>query len=258
MPEISREDLLQVVPTELYGRMITPAVERDADDYEVLGERMLYSPATGLIRRHIANARALGLNVTNPVILRRCIEAGEAEFENRPPPKPPTWPLRSVSMPFTRPRSPDVPPYGSVTDPPHTPIVYYMQTGNRIKIGTTANLLSRLASLMPEFLLAVELGGAKVERVRHAEFAQWRTRSEWFEASEPLLARIEQVRTKFEEAAGITLDAWLGGPSQRQRPPTSSVSIPNPSPAGHETAESNRSAGSASADPSSPCGPSTR
>lgn len=78
-----------------------------------------------------------------------------------------------------------------------------------------------------------------------AERTVWCARAaEHFVYGEGFLARI--------------LDAWLGGPSQQQRPPTSSVSTPNPSPAGHATAESNRSAGSASADPSSPCGPSTR
>lgn len=64
--------------------------------------------------------------------------------------------------------------------PDRTSLVYYAKTGDRVKIGFTTNLAERMATLMPEQLLAVERGDPKLERARHRQFADLRTTGEWF------------------------------------------------------------------------------
>lgn len=77
---------------------------------------------------------------------------------------------------------------------PEGSVVYYMRIGNRVKIGTSTNLASRLASINPEELLAVERGGVDKERGRHRQFATLRTHGEWFRFESPLTEHIERVR----------------------------------------------------------------
>ena len=81
---------------------------------------------------------------------------------------------------------------GEVPDPEfravRVEVVYYIRSGERIKIGTSANPRQRLGSLHFEELLAFEPGGRGLEQRRHAEFASHRVpRSEWF-AVHPELA----------------------------------------------------------------------
>lgn len=66
-------------------------------------------------------------------------------------------------------------------------LVYYIQVGEQIKIGTTSNLTARLQAFPPTAkLLAVERGGFDVERGRHQQFRALRVRAmnggqtEWF------------------------------------------------------------------------------
>lgn len=77
-------------------------------------------------------------------------------------------------------------------------IVYYLQMSHgRIKIGRTTNIVSRLQTfaLTPRSLLAAEVGGAEVETIRHAQFADERVgKTELFTASERLLQHIAGVR----------------------------------------------------------------
>jgi hypothetical protein len=65
-------------------------------------------------------------------------------------------------------------------------VVYYMRLGDRVKIGRSTNLASRIATFNPEELLAVEPGGATLESSRHKQFAELRTRGEWFRYESPL------------------------------------------------------------------------
>lgn len=51
------------------------------------------------------------------------------------------------------------------------PVVYYALIGDYVKIGYTRKLRNRLATLRADRLLAVEPGGADLERQRHADFA---------------------------------------------------------------------------------------
>lgn len=72
------------------------------------------------------------------------------------------------------------------------PVVYYIRFGDRIKIGTTQNLSSRLASLPHDELLAVERGDRDLEQERHKQFGQYRItrRGEWFTLGPELLEHI--------------------------------------------------------------------
>lgn len=60
-------------------------------------------------------------------------------------------------------------------------VVYYIQFGDRIKIGTTTDLGKRLGALPHDCLLATEPGGPLVERQRHEQFGALRIKGEWFE-----------------------------------------------------------------------------
>lgn len=73
-------------------------------------------------------------------------------------------------------------------------LVYYILFGNRIKIGISATLRSRLDSL-PRGLrvLATEPGGREVERERHAQFADCRVGGEWFRPTRTLMVHIANL-----------------------------------------------------------------
>lgn len=83
-------------------------------------------------------------------------------------------------------------------------VVYYMRIGNRVKIGYSTNLTLRLQTINPEELMATEPGGASVEKRRHDEFRQLRTRGEWFHLDGPLIQHIAALRTA----------PWVGQPSK--------------------------------------------
>lgn len=74
-------------------------------------------------------------------------------------------------------------------------VVYYVRRGNLVKIGTTVSLQDRMNVLMPDEILAVEPGGAEVERQRHREFAALRVkpRSEYFYPGRALQQHISRV-----------------------------------------------------------------
>jgi len=81
-------------------------------------------------------------------------------------------------------------------------VVYYIRYGDRIKIGTSGNPRSRLASQRFDELLAFERGDRLVEQRRHAQFASHRLeRSEWFDGHDALTRHIDVLR------AGIS-DPW--------------------------------------------------
>lgn len=76
--------------------------------------------------------------------------------------------------------------------------VYYARIGGYIKIGYSARLRRRLASLRIDELLAIEPGDPALERVRHGEFSEERIdlRRENFRPSERLDAHISDLRAK--------------------------------------------------------------
>lgn len=85
-------------------------------------------------------------------------------------------------------------------------VVYYVQLGDRIKIGTTTNLANRLRSFyaLPDQLLAIEPGGLVRERERHQQFAAQRfPRTELFAPSDELHDIIRQARDMFGDPANF-------------------------------------------------------
>jgi hypothetical protein len=89
--------------------------------------------------------------------------------------------------------------HGEVPDhelpPPRVDVVYYLRYADRVKIGTTANPRQRLAVIWHDDLLAFERGDRALERRRHEQFAAERYGgTEWFRASDRLLAHVDAVR----------------------------------------------------------------
>ena len=79
-------------------------------------------------------------------------------------------------------------------------VVYYIRYGDRIKIGTSGNPRSRLASQRFDELLAFERGDRLVEQRRHAQFAGHRIlRTEWFESHDELLTHIGVLSAGVED-----------------------------------------------------------
>lgn len=86
----------------------------------------------------------------------------------------------------------------------HTPVVYFLRNGDRIKIGTTTDLRTRVRrlSLRMEDLALVIPGDRGVERKMHQTFRSLRVgNTEWFRSAEPLTAFIA------ERAAAATKEA---------------------------------------------------
>jgi len=81
-----------------------------------------------------------------------------------------------------------------------SPVVYYIQMNEYIKIGTTTRLRQRLAtfSARPKDLLAIEPGGKERERERHLQFRASRVdRGELFAPTPKLLTHIAEARRMF-------------------------------------------------------------
>lgn len=85
-------------------------------------------------------------------------------------------------------------------------VVYYIRMGERVKIGRTSDLVTRMRTFyaQPEQLLAVEPGviieGLDRETQRHHEFAKWRVPgTELFEMSPEVTSHIDVVRATFGE-----------------------------------------------------------
>lgn len=78
--------------------------------------------------------------------------------------------------------------------------IYYIRFGDRIKIGFTVDVRTRLTALPFDELLAVEPGPPELERMRHHEFAPHRLRGEWFREHPDLLAHIEMLVSHYGTA----------------------------------------------------------
>lgn len=79
-------------------------------------------------------------------------------------------------------------------DYPHG-VVYYIQFGNRVKIGTSINWQSRIRGIPHDTVLAVEPGSYSRESERHQQFSGSRVqRSEWFEVTPELSTHLDELR----------------------------------------------------------------
>lgn len=123
------------------------------------------------VYRRGSEAAERGVNITTDVLHYIMIEVHDAdEYERRRPER-----------------------IQKARERPH--VVYYMRIGDRVKVGTTANLDLRMANFNPEELLATEPGGYDVERERHQQFAHLRTHGEWFVYDAELKDHIDTLKT---------------------------------------------------------------
>lgn len=83
--------------------------------------------------------------------------------------------------------------------------VYYLRWSDRIKIGTSRSIKSRINSLYHDEVLAIEQGGATLEQKRHEQFKQFLIpgQREWFTTDDSLLRHISAVREKFGDPQKI-------------------------------------------------------
>ncbi|HWK19806.1 MAG TPA: GIY-YIG nuclease family protein [Microbacteriaceae bacterium] len=77
--------------------------------------------------------------------------------------------------------------------------VYYVEQGDLIKIGYSANPLGRMKSYGPTaHLMAVHPGTLALEKEIHAQFRRYLARGrEWFSRHEVVLAHVASVRERF-------------------------------------------------------------
>lgn len=81
--------------------------------------------------------------------------------------------------------------------PERTAVVYYIRFGDRIKIGTTMDIGTRLQALPHEELLLTEPGSYELEGKRHRQFNRHLIAGrEWFEAAPELLDFIATRRAQ--------------------------------------------------------------
>ncbi|WP_433568035.1 GIY-YIG nuclease family protein (plasmid) [Nocardia sp. CA-151230] len=99
-------------------------------------------------------------------------------------------PNRKPPAPESKPRIPGVLGIPLIEDGHH---VYYMQFGDRVKIGVTSNLPQRLEDIPCDELLTVERGGYELEKQRHHEFRHCRVNGEWFTKTPELAQHIQAV-----------------------------------------------------------------
>lgn len=77
----------------------------------------------------------------------------------------------------------------------HGPIVYFVENGNRVKIGTTTRLAQRVGSLSlrPDSIRLLLPGGPDLEGALHRRFESSRvSRTEWFNPSQELATFIRR------------------------------------------------------------------
>ncbi|MAM53554.1 GIY-YIG nuclease family protein [Microbacterium sp. UBA3394] len=83
--------------------------------------------------------------------------------------------------------------------------VYYLRFADRVKIGTTVDLIKRLRTLPHDEVLAVEPGSYELERERHAQFEHLRiiARREWFSLDNSLTELTADIRAHHGEPTDI-------------------------------------------------------
>lgn len=117
----------------------------------------------------------------------------------------------------------------SVLGGPHRPVVYIVKNGDRVKIGTSQNLRTRMQhlSLRPHDVLCVLDGGRPLERAMHRRFFKDRVGStEWFELGEDLSLFIK-TRTIQAAAPEPRTEQRRPAPPQVSATATSSLRFPD-------------------------------
>lgn len=121
--------------------------------------------------RHICHAATslsqFGFDITDPGMLARIVEVGRRRYAE-------SQRLDRLHAERTAVRD------QALAVASTSSVVYYMRIGNRVKIGYTTNLASRLSTINPEELLVVEPGNRLKEIERHRQFSHLRVHGEWF------------------------------------------------------------------------------
>ncbi|GAA2217989.1 hypothetical protein GCM10010400_75010 [Streptomyces aculeolatus] len=96
----------------------------------------------------------------------------------------------------------------------HASVVYFIQNGNRVKIGHTTRLPNRLATLTlrkTNVLLLLQ-GGSELESALHARFQQARVdRTEWFRTTQELLTFIREKQQSALKGELVAMDVDVEG-----------------------------------------------
>lgn len=97
-----------------------------------------------------------------------------------------------ASMPPSR----DI-PYVKKSTSPKTGYVYFLKTGNEVKIGFSVNPRERLHSLQtgcarPAKMVKIVKGTPTTERAFHKRFAEYHLKGEWFDLRGRLAKYLEQ------------------------------------------------------------------
>jgi hypothetical protein len=98
---------------------------------------------------------------------------------------------------------------------PEPSVVYYLRFGDRIKIGTSKDVWTRIGSLPYDRLLATEPGGYDLESERHRQFKAFRLarKREWFQDCPEIRKHVNALRRQY------------GDPVEKRYPPTATAPI---------------------------------
>jgi hypothetical protein len=91
---------------------------------------------------------------------------------------------------------------GVIPRGPHEPVAYFLEVGQRVKIGYTTNLYARLRAfgLRIENVVLLLEGGPKVERELHRMFARYRVGdTEWFSLAGDLGEYVNDARRRMDQ-----------------------------------------------------------
>jgi hypothetical protein len=126
--------------------------------------------------------------------------------------------------------------YGEIARSKHSPVVYFVRNGDRVKIGTTQCVTERVSnlSLTPEDILLILHGGRAFERDMHELFAEDRIgTTEWFVLSPALMSFIRARGGQDIHQSPVATVTRL-----RPRPvPSPGPSVPVLSPVGQSTGQ---------------------
>lgn len=94
-----------------------------------------------------------------------------------------------------------------------SPVIYFIQAGDLIKIGYTVDIKKRLIALRTSspvalILLGIMPGGPKVEAELHERFASSRRHGEWFHRNARLIRFIKENTEHDRASDGFAGDEW--------------------------------------------------
>lgn len=173
-------------------RESTP-VELDRDR---LYREIMDDPARGWVWDILQTAEDLGLDTGDPETVRRALAVARRRWDaaTSRTAEPSAYSELSAARRAAR---------------KHPPVVYYMRTGDLVKIGTTIRIGPRLASVGAVAVMAIEPGDSLRETVRHQQFRHLRNHGEWFRLEEDLGLHIVDVRESFAATTSQTTEEWL-------------------------------------------------